>query len=260
MNDVFGSTYAQAYDNLYRDKDYLAECALVTRLFQEYGDGPIRRVLDLGCGTGNHALPLAQQGYQVVGVERSPTMLAQARSKADHAAAGNRVSFHAGDIRSVSLDQKFDAALMMFAVLGYQSENADVLAAIRTARRHLRPRGLFLFDVWYGPAVLRERPTQRIKVIPTAEGKILRVASGELDPLRHLCTVHYLLWQISHGQCVAETEESHTMRFFFPKELDLLLACQEFEMLHLGGFPDVHRQPDDTTWNVLAVARATDKS
>jgi hypothetical protein len=51
---------------------------------------------------------------------------------------------------------------MMFAVLGYQGENDDVLAALKTAHRHARPGGLFLFDVWYGPAVLHERPSQRV--------------------------------------------------------------------------------------------------
>jgi SAM-dependent methyltransferase len=260
MNGVFGSAYAQAYDDLYRDKDYPAECDLLTGLFQEYGDGSIHRILDLGCGTGNHAIPLAQQGHHVVGVERSATMLAQAQSKAAQSSAGSRVAFHAGDIRSVNLQQQFDAVLMMFAVLGYQPENADVRAALRTARRHLRPQGLLLLDVWYGPAVLRERPSQRIKIIPAADGKILRVASGELDSLRHLCTVHYLLWQISNDRCVAETEESHTMRFFFPRELELFLQCQDFELLRLGGFPEFHRDPDDTTWNVLVVARAVGKT
>ena len=65
---------------------------------------------------------------------------------------------------------KFDAALMMFAVLGYQVENDDVLAALRTARRHLEPGGLFIFDVWYGPAVLHQRPSERVKIIPGRDG------------------------------------------------------------------------------------------
>ena len=53
---------------------------------------------------------------------------------------------------------------MMFAVLGYQHTNADVLDALATARAHLDVGGLFAFDVWYGPAVLSERPSERVKV------------------------------------------------------------------------------------------------
>jgi SAM-dependent methyltransferase len=140
MNEVFGSDYADAYDILYRDKDYAAECDLIERLFQTYGDGSIASVLDLGCGTGNHSLPLAQRGYEVVGVDRSASMLALARGKAAKSDHNNdrREAFYQGDIRNFDLQRLFDAVLIMLAVLGYQLENSNVLSALKTARRHLR--------------------------------------------------------------------------------------------------------------------------
>ena len=49
MSKVFGPIYADVYDLLYHDKDYVAECDLIECVFQTYGDGPIRSVLDLGC-------------------------------------------------------------------------------------------------------------------------------------------------------------------------------------------------------------------
>ena len=255
MSKVFDSIYADAYDLLYHDKDYAAECDLIEHIFHTYGDSPIRTVLDLGCGTGNHAIPLAQRGYEVVGVDRSENMLARARRKAAGLSGDSDVAFRQGDIRSVDLQRHFDAALMMFAVLGYQLENADVLSVLRAAHRHLRPGGLFVFDVWYGPAVLRQRPSQRVKVIPTPEGKILRVASGELDIGCHVCTVHYHVWQLEGERLVAEIEESHSMRYFFPRELDLFLECSGFAPIRRGAFPKFDQAPDETTWNVLGVAR-----
>jgi SAM-dependent methyltransferase len=255
MNQVFGSVYADSYDALYTDKDYLAECQMVKRIFQTYADGPVGSILDLGCGTGNHAIPLAQQGYDVVGIERSESMLARARDKAQ-VVPGKRVEFRQGDIRHVDLGRKFDAALMMFAVLGYQQENADVRAALTSARRHLQPGGLLIADVWYGPAVLSEKPSQRVKVIPMSGGQILRVASGKIDSLRHLCTVDYHLWHLLKDQPVKETEESHTMRYFFPRELDLFLECERFTPVRLGVFPEFTRDPDESTWNVVVVAKA----
>lgn len=256
MSDVFGSIYGDAYDLLYQDKNYTAECDLVERLFQTHDTGAIQSVLDLGCGTGNHAIPLARRGYEVVGVDRSADMLAHARRKAGNPRDNGRAVFYQDDIRTVDLDRHFDAALMMFAVLGYQLENADVLSALRAARRHLRSGGLFLFDVWYGPAVLHQRASQRVKVIPTPRGQILRVASGVLDINRHLCTVHYRLWQFEGEKLVADAEEHHSVRYFFPREIDLFLASSGFAPIRLGAFPEFDRDPDETTWNILGLARA----
>lgn len=137
MNTVFGPTYAHTYDLLYQDRDYAAECDLLERVFQQYASQRVKTILDLGCGTGNHALLLAARGYSVVGVDRSEDMLGIARSKAKRQRLS--IAFHQGDVRQVDLGQTFDAVLMMFAVLGYQTENADVLAALRAARPHLRP-------------------------------------------------------------------------------------------------------------------------
>ena len=256
MNNIFDSGYADAYDLLYSEKDYVAECELIEKLFKTFNDAPIRHVLDLGCGTGNHAIPLTQRGYDVTGIDSSESMLDNAQRKALELLGKSDIAFLLGDVRSIDLQRHFDAALMMFAVLGYQLDNTDVLSALRTTRNHLRPGGLLIFDVWYGPAVLHQRPSQRIKVIPTQEGEILRVASGELDIQRHVCTVHYHVCRSEGKRLVAHTEESHSIRYFFPRELDLFLECSGFTPVRLQAFPGFDRDPDETTWNVLGVARA----
>ena len=163
---------------LYRDKDYLEECRLIDRLLQTYGNGSVRSLLDLGCGTGNHALPLAERGYEVVGVDRSAKCWNPPDKKAASGQIDGKVNFYRRRYPQFSSGALFDASLMMFAVLGYQLENRDVLAALRTARKHLRSGGLFVFDVWYGPAVLRQGPSERVKLIPTDRGQILRCSLG----------------------------------------------------------------------------------
>jgi SAM-dependent methyltransferase len=247
---VFGRTYAAAYDDLYRDKDYLAECDLIERVFASYGQGRVQRVLDLGCGTGGHAVILAQRGYELVGVDRSAEMLERARGR------GSSARFELGDLGTLDLREAFGAALMMFAVLGYQVGNADVQAALAAARRHLQPGGLFFCDFWYGPAVLAQRPSDRVKVIDSEQGQLIRVASGELDARRDVCTVRYHVWQIEAGRVLAEVREAHPMRYFFAPELELLLAAAGFESVRLGAFPNLDDEPTESTWNVALVARA----
>jgi SAM-dependent methyltransferase len=248
---VFGRDYAAAYDELYQDKDYLAECDLIENVFTLYGQSAIRRVLDLGCGTGGHAVLLAERGHDVVGVDRSAEMLERARARS------STVRFELGEIGNIDLGETFDAALMMFAVLGYQVGNSDLQAALGTARRHLRPGGLFFCDFWYGPAVLGQRPSERVKVLDTPTGgQIIRVAAGELDTRHDLCMVRYHVWRIDDGRVTAEAREQHPMRYFFAPELELFLSAAGFELVRLGAFPKLDDEVTDQTWNVALVARA----
>jgi SAM-dependent methyltransferase len=247
---VFGAEYAASYDELYGDKDYQAECELIDGVFKRYAHGSIASVLDLGCGTGRHAVPLAQRGYAVLGVDRSAEMLRRA------AARESPARFKVGDLRNLALRETFDAALMMFAVLGYQVTNADARSALETARRHLRPEGLLFCDLWYGPAVLAQRPSERVKVIDTGRGQVIRVAGGGLDTRANACTVSYRVWRIEGGRLESEVREEHRVRYFFAPELELLLSCAGLELLRLGAFPNFDEAPSESTWNVAFVARA----
>lgn len=251
---VFGQVYADQYDLLYADKDYEAECDLIEDVFRKYGNGEIITILDLGCGTGNHAIPLARRGYEVTGVDISEDMLTHARAKSN-GACNNRPCFFQGDVRFVDLHKQFDAALMMFAVLGYQTTNEDVLAALSTVSHHLKPGGLFICDVWYGPAVLMQRPTEKVKIIPTPKGKIIRTGSGHLDAFRHLCEVSYHILRIEDQRVFSESEEKHTMRYFFPQEMAILMHHADLKMADICAFGKLEQQPSQETWNVLAIAK-----
>jgi SAM-dependent methyltransferase len=248
---VFGRDYAAVYDELYQDKDYGAETDLIEQIFGLYAQGKVRRVLDLGCGTGGHAVPLARRGYDVVGVDRSPDMLQRAKQH------GSSARFELGEIGNLDLGEKFDAALLMFAVLGYQVGNTDVQAALGTARRHLQPTGLLFADVWYGPAVLAQRPSERVKVVDTPGGQVIRVAASELNTRRDVCMVRYHVWHIEGGQVSAQVREQHPMRYFFAPELELFLSAAGFELVRLGAFPELDDEPSEGTWNVAFVARAS---
>jgi SAM-dependent methyltransferase len=256
VSDIFASLYGETYDTLYREKDYAGECRLVERLFREHSEGDVHTVLDLGCGTANHAIRFAEMGYSVTGVERSSAMLDRAREKAVGQA---NLELHCADVRNVELSQKYDAALLLFAVLGYQIEDEEVIAALSSARRHLKPGGLVVFDVWFGPGVLRDRPSSRFVRIPLESGELLRAATPKLDIVRQVCTVRYDLWRIDGARVTDFAQEEHVMRFFFPAELRLLLAASGLCLVRLSPFPEIDRDLDDETWNLIVVARAADQ-
>ena len=252
---VFQKEYADQYDLFYGDKDYEAECDLLEQAFQRYRKESVQTILDLCCGTGNHSIPLARRGYKIHGVDFSEYMLAHAVEKMQKESIQSPPVFSLGDVRNVDLEKQFDAVLMMFAVLGYQLTNADVLATLNTVRKHLKPGGLFIFDVWYGPAVLAIRPSDRVKIIPTPNGQIIRFATGLLDTAQQLSQVKYHLWRISSDKMVTENDELHQMRYFFPQELALFLSQCGMKLESLTAFPSLDSPADETTWNVLGVAK-----
>lgn len=250
---VFGQ-YASFYDTLYEEKDYGAECDFVEAVLRRDATQPVRTLLDLGCGTGGHLLPLASRGYEVTGVDRSAEMLAQAQCKGEEAELP--LSLHQGDVRTIDLGRTFDAVISMFAVMSYQCTNKDLLDAFGTARRHLEPGGLFIFDLWFGPAVLRDPPTDRYRIIEQGEERVVRFVHPELDLLTQLVTVNYRVWHFRGSTLLSEVEESHPMRFLFPQELLHLLASAGFETVEVCPFLTLGQSPTAQSWTVSVVARA----
>lgn len=251
MTEVFGHDYAAAYDALYGDKDYRAECDILDEVFGR-AVRPVQSILDLGCGTGRHSVELARRGYEIVGVDLSEGMLEQARQRS--ISDGVKASFVLGDIRNVQLGRRFDAVLSMFAVVGYQTSDADLKATFENVRRHLEPGGLFVFDVWYAPAVQAVGPSTRVKVVAIDAGEIERRAVGELDPEQRVCTVRYELTHRNADGPSMTTDETHRMRYFDERELDKFLGGAGLMLRSVSAFPDVEHEPSVNSWNVLVVA------
>ena len=252
MTEVFGADYSDSYDALYSDKDYAAECDLLEEIFR-HTDRPVKSVLDLGCGTGRHSVELARRGYDLVGVDISEGMLECARRRAlSEDASGT--TFIQGDIKEIQVGRRLDAVLSMFAVVGYQIDDSAVRATLANVRRHLEPGGTFVFDVWYGPAVLAVGPSARVKVVPTSDGEIERRAVGALEPESHVCIVTYELTRRRTGQSDVTQFETHRMRYFFEEELRGFLKEAGLTLRSVSSFPDVENPPSADSWNVLVVA------
>ena len=187
-NKVFDA-YAAYYDLLYQDKDYAGEVAYIANLLSRYVKDP-KMVLELGCGTGNHALELVRSGYHVTGVDLSDEMICCARERAS-TISPQQLNFIQSDLRSFRTEQLFDAVLALFHVMSYQTSNADLKAAIATAAEHLKPGGVFVFDCWYGPGVLTNPPVTRIKRMQGNDCQITRLAEPQHYPSENRVDVHY---------------------------------------------------------------------
>ena len=253
---VFASLYAGQYDSVYSEKDYIQECDVIEIAINQYGNKPVSSLLDIGCGTGGHALIMAQRGYDVTGVDLSPSMIEIAKEKSLSLKADKRPEWICGDARNFEINKKYDMTVMMFAVVGYLTSNSDVIEGLKNARKHLVDGGLFLCDFWFGPSVMSVRPTERVRVLDIENGKIIRAVSTDLDIAAQTADVSMRLWTIKNGKSVDESTENHKVRYFFPKEFELFLDIAGFELLSISAFPHLDRPLDEKTWNAVIVAKA----
>jgi len=229
------------YDALYASKDYRAEAEFVVS--QARAQNPkLSNILDLGCGTGRHALEWMQMGYEVTGVDISPEMVTEARTKG--------LTCHLSSIAELDLGQQFDLVVSLFHVFGYIRDNEELISSFRRVQEHLRPGGLFLFDAWYSPAVLRQRALPRVRWAGNGNGTVLRVADPVERPNENLVEVRYDYMQ-STGE---KFREQHVMRHFSIPEISLLASFTGFELWRTMELLTC-REPSTDTWAICYVLK-----
>ena len=104
----------------------------------------VRDVLDLGCGTGRHVVPLVREGFALTGTDGSGGMIAECRAKLER--RGLSAELRAEPLQNLDREGAFDAVLCMNSVICYLRETDAILDALRRMRRALRPGGLVLVD------------------------------------------------------------------------------------------------------------------
>ncbi|MFN3531097.1 MAG: class I SAM-dependent DNA methyltransferase [Candidatus Brocadia sp.] len=246
--------YASYYDLLYRDKDYKAETYFINRLIREYMPHS-KSILDLGCGTGYHAFFLAQEGYVLHGVDSSERMIMEAQRKCNNLPKelANHLSFSLGDIRTLRLDKTFDVVVSLFHAINYQTKNKDLKATFSTVKEHLNPDGIFIFDSWYGPAVLTEKPAVRIKRIEDGRLQVTRIASPTLCPNENCVNIDYHFFiRDKITQNIEEFKECHKLRYLFLPEIIEFFANAGMKMILSQEWMTTHK-PGINTWNVCFV-------
>ena len=177
--------YANYYDILYRDKNYKKEVEFLEKVIKRYSSIAVKNILSLGCGTANHDLILANKGYKILGLDNSKKMLNIARRKAKK--QNLNIKFKLADIKDFEVNKKFDLAMAMFNVIGYIVRNKDLEKTFQNISRSLRKNALLVFDCWYGPAVLKDRPRRE----KNNKGEIVRTTISKLNIENSIIDVNF---------------------------------------------------------------------
>lgn len=154
MNDkdwfesFFGEDYFEIYESTLTPQVADAQVEGIVSLL---GLKPGARILDLACGHGRHAIPLAKRGYDVTGYDLSGVFLERARADAE--AQGANVRWTEGDMRELSFENQFDGVINIFTAFGYFDDPRDDLKTLIRVRDALKPSGRFLLETIHRDAL-----------------------------------------------------------------------------------------------------------
>jgi SAM-dependent methyltransferase len=208
--------YEIAFDmNRKGEVDFLVHC------FKRYARRPVRRVLDIACGTGPHLIRLADRGYAMAGLDLSPANIDFVRARL--AAKGQRAELVVGDMTDFRLRRPVDVALCMQDSQGHLLTNEQLVAHLRTVGRALRRGGLYIFDrymasSWTDPARSWSWSRRRGRLIVRASFSAL----NDVNPVSQVFREHMMLEAVENGTRRVY-RQTHLSRMVFPQELRALV-------------------------------------
>lgn len=217
------SSLATVYDQIMADVDYQGWCEFLLRQASVRGfrGGTI---LDLGCGTGNAAIPLAQQGFEVTGLDSSAEMLAVARSKAPG------LDWRLGEFTSFSTGTSFDLVVSLFDSLNNLLSAVDLLRTARRVASQLRPGGLFFFDANTSAGLAEPWEDGRVEAWA---GDVHYCWTHSYDPLGKLARIE-VCWEYE-GRCFTEVHQERPIDL---GEVEPLLVKAGFTEVETLTYPD----------------------
>ena len=251
---IYDGRHAELYDLFYAAKPYVAEASYLNGLLQRFPEQPVRRVLDIACGTGSHAIELERLGYDVVGTDISEDMLTRAREKARDASSA--VHFECQDMRALDVASRpFDAVLCLFDAIGHVQTTAAIKQTFRAVHRHLRDDGLFVLEFWHAAAMAGHHDPLRVRRLTTERGEIVRLSETTVDLAQQCATVQHAIYDLRRDGTYQTAVERQINRFFSLQEMSALLDDCRFDVLkHYSGYsPDENLTPD--TWHIVLLAR-----
>jgi SAM-dependent methyltransferase len=185
-------------------------------------------ILDLCCGHGRHAIPLAQRGYKVTGQDLSEVFLHEAEKEAQ--ARGVHVHWLHGDMRNIPFEKEFDAVINIFTAFGYLEDQAEDQRVLQQVHKSLKPGGLFLLEIIHREGLMRHYAHQHIEYYP--EGLIV-LEERSFD----LLTSHNEVQIIMIYPDGQRREYSHSLRVYTLTELVQMLVAAGLQVkAYYGGW------------------------
>ena len=239
--------FHQYYDALYADKQYGEEVRSILAVAAEFGVNNPKRILEIGCGTGNHTIELAKGVEDLLAIDTDPDMVKMAEQKIARSGL-QTVRVRGEPVERIS-EGNFDLALALFHVVTYIETREALQSFFRSIAKALHGGGLFIFDCWNGDATLRDPPREK-KILRTLGETVL---TGTLTPAtdadKRLTLLTYHL-KVEEGAQTREESFVVPQKLWSPREIEK--ACADAGFTILRKFPALHpeRTAKEDDWKI----------
>lgn len=213
---------------------------LYSALAEQYG-GPI---FDVGCGTGRVLLHLAQEGYEVAGVDTSQPMLERLESRlAALPHLRQHITYHEADVLTYETDQRYQLTLLTYNALMHFHEQDQQLALLRRLRDLTADDGLLVIDLPNAGETFASQDSDAILldhsfIDPETGHMVMLQSVSYLDRVTQLLRVQWIYDEILDDGTVKRTIAPHVLRYYFYPEMRLLLMQAGFEVQAVYGDTD----------------------
>ena len=249
--------FSKYYDELYSHLDYEAECEHLIKIFNRYCASPARSILDLGCGTGKHALILAEKGYHVTGIDMSKGQIESAKKKSEQSNARDNLDFIHSDMRDFSLEIQFDVSVSLFGSFCYLLEDDDTQRTLENIHNHLNEDGILVFEFWHIGGVNPKASTGGYHTWTKYEGenrKIIRLNTSIFNHETCTLDLQFDFYVIGNKNVIDEFKETHKMRVFSISEIRSWLRTTGFKVLGLFEL-NAFNPPMSNSFRLTAIAQ-----
>jgi SAM-dependent methyltransferase len=251
--------YSSYYDLINYQKQYAEESDYIAKLLIMHFPNQSLDLIELGCGSGAHAEHLLNKSFIkfIQGIELSEEMVRAAKDK--HIKSFDVLQADIADLGNLSLSKNFDAAISLFHVISYLTKTDEIISCFKAVRKTLKPGGVFIFDVWYTPAVYFQQPETRVRKVENDNIEVTRIAKSIVQEERNVVDVHFEIYvKDKTSKTIEVFSETHPMRHFSTPEIRLIADLSGFELIESHEFQTM-KQPTVNTWGVTYILKKHDK-
>lgn len=207
------SESVELYDLIYsRLKDYALEADAIARLLRDIHPSA-HDLLDVGCGTGEHARHLTGLGFAVDGLDIEPGFVEAARAKSSG-------EFVVADMASFVLERRYDAVLCLFSSIGYVGTAERLASAIERFATHLRPGGVVVVEPWFEPGQMTDGRVH-LHTAQSGDVSVCRMSRTTIDGAISRLEFEYL---IGGSAGISRASEVHELGLFRRDEIETCFA------------------------------------